>query len=762
VTSLLVPLVVLTTPPARADVTQLEVNSAGDATDATVDGTCETVAGNGVCTLRAALKEAAAVAAGDVQVGIAPEVVTAPIALGSPVVVPANTTVDGCNGDEATRPCVTVSGDFSAAPVVLAGTNSGLKNVAVTADDTSVGVKLSGSESHLNQVWVGMDETGAASPLAIGVWVTGDHALVGSEVDEYRTTIVNAATGIQITGANGAAVNATNIGLNADGLPAPQDGHPVSGGQVGIRIAAEAASFPTNTNIGNPLTSQQQATVACDGACNAIGRTSLAGIQVDLPVEAGAPSVYVNGNHIGLAADGATPAAEPDAKGIEAGNSTMVLGGDGAATRNVIAGGAYAVRQVGSIGSVDVQSALIGTNATGTVALPPSVAGVQAEGAYSGVSDSRVVVGPAATGIEFSGNGQAYGNVFGLLAGGAPAPMKTAIRMTGNAGAVGSATPAQRNVICSASGAGIVIAGGDNNAVRGNRIGVDEAGAPCTGARANRTGVVVKQIGGDQAQGNRIGDIVAGGNTISNSVHNAITIASTGSNDAPHNLGTGNGGLMIDIGGFAAGTPDDGDGVGNPFDENGHIPRPGITTATTSLVSGGGGSAGDHIYVYATDSAAGAPPHGVTALIGTSQVSADGVGWQLVPSTPLAPGTRVTAIAQSAQPNSVSEFSAVATVSAPPNGPGTSTPLTVAGSPTLKGRARVGKKLKVVVPGSAPAGAVVTVQWLVGRRAISGATGPALKLGGRHLGKKVSARVTWTLPGSAPVVLTTARVKVKR
>lgn len=757
---LLVPLAVITASPASA-APPFIVDSAADTMDAAPgDGTCATAAN--VCTLRAAMQEAAAWSTGDVLVYIDPAEVTTPIVLDSAISIPARTSVDGCAGGSATQPCVTLSGAFLGAPVRLTGDGASLMNVAVVSDEeSSFGVIMSGSQVRLSQVWVGMDASGVASPLATGIWVTGtDVAIgqVGPENPEFRTTIVNASTGIDIDGADNVAVNATNIGLDEDGLPS----NPDHGGQVGILVASGDADVPDNVNIGNSLPPAAQTTLACDNVCNAIGQMAEASIKVDLPNTTAAPLIYVRGNYLGLAADGTTIAAEPAAVGVEAGRSSMQLGGD-IASRNVIAGGEYGVRQVGAVGSVNVDHALVGTDATGKVALPPTVAAVTADGDYSGVSDSRVVVASDGTGVLLGGDEVTVsGNVFGLLDGGAAAPMVHALRILGDKGDLGGTDAADRNVICSASVAGIMIAGGDDNAVRGNRIGVDEAGAPCTGARANRTGVVIKQVDGDVAQGNRVGDIVEGGNTISNSLHNAITIASTGPNDAVFNLGTGNGGLMVDVGGFTAGSPDDGDGLGNPSAENGHIPPPEITTATAGLVSGGGGSAGDYIYLFATDGAAGTSPHGLTAYLGRDQVSADGQGWTFVPSAPLAPGTRITAISQSSQPNTVSEFSAVASVSAPPGGPGTSAGLTVAGSPVLKGKAKVGKKVRVVIPASAPAGVVVSVQWLVGKRAVAGATQPALKLRSGYLGKKVSARVTWTLPGHAPVVLTTARVRVKR
>lgn len=87
--------------------------------------------------------------------------------------------------------------------------------------------------------------------------------------------------------------------------------------------------------------------------------------------------------------------------------------------------------------------------------------------------------------------------------------------------------------------------------------------------------------------------------------------------------------------------------------------------------------------------------------------------------------------------------------------------LQVSGKPTLKGTAKIGKKLKVVVPAAAPAGATVKVQWLLGKQPIPGATKKGLKLDTKlYRGTKVRAVVVWTLPGYAPVTLRTAKVKI--
>lgn len=88
--------------------------------------------------------------------------------------------------------------------------------------------------------------------------------------------------------------------------------------------------------------------------------------------------------------------------------------------------------------------------------------------------------------------------------------------------------------------------------------------------------------------------------------------------------------------------------------------------------------------------------------------------------------------------------------------------LAVTGKPTLTGKAKVGKRLKVVLPAATPTGATVTVQWLLGKRPIPGATGRKLKLASKlYRGTKVRAVVTWSLPGYAPLVLKTAKVRIR-
>jgi hypothetical protein len=93
------------------------------------------------------------------------------------------------------------------------------------------------------------------------------------------------------------------------------------------------------------------------------------------------------------------------------------------------------------------------------------------------------------------------------------------------------------------------------------------------------------------------------------------------------------------------------------------------------------------------------------------------------------------------------------------------TPHVVAGAPTIKGKAVVGKKL-TAKPGSwTPAGVTFTYQWLRNGQAISGATGSTYKLKNKDKGKKISVRVTGSATGYTPATATsppTKKVKAKK
>jgi hypothetical protein len=66
--------------------------------------------------------------------------------------------------------------------------------------------------------------------------------------------------------------------------------------------------------------------------------------------------------------------------------------------------------------------------------------------------------------------------------------------------------------------------------------------------------------------------------------------------------------------------------------------------------------------------------------------------------------------------------------------------------PTIRGKAKVGKKLRVL-PGAYPAGVTLTYQWYVGSKPVAGATATSFKVRKAHLGARVSVRVSQSKPG---------------
>lgn len=89
---------------------------------------------------------------------------------------------------------------------------------------------------------------------------------------------------------------------------------------------------------------------------------------------------------------------------------------------------------------------------------------------------------------------------------------------------------------------------------------------------------------------------------------------------------------------------------------------------------------------------------------------------------------------------------------------GTWPPTVTAGEPSVSGKALAGKKLTADAGAWEPAGVVPGYQWLADGTAISGETGPNLRLTNALAGRRISVRVSGTLPGAdvEPVVATSA------
>ncbi len=81
--------------------------------------------------------------------------------------------------------------------------------------------------------------------------------------------------------------------------------------------------------------------------------------------------------------------------------------------------------------------------------------------------------------------------------------------------------------------------------------------------------------------------------------------------------------------------------------------------------------------------------------------------------------------------------------------------------PTIKGKARVGRKLYVVQATPTPSGATARYQWLRRHKAIKHARKASYKLTAKDRGKKVSVRVTCSFPDRLAVSVTSKSRKIR-
>jgi CSLREA domain-containing protein len=251
--------------------------------------------------------------------------------------------------------------------------------------------------------------------------------------------------------------------------------------------------------------------------------------------------LVVQGCYIGTNATG-TAAAPNGAGGIRVNVSGVTIGGTSAAARNVISGNTGDGIDIVS-GAVTVRGNFIGTNATGTAAVPNTVNGIvisggsgtiggTAAGAGNVISGNNSANFPAGFGIYITGgNGsQVQGNFIGTnSAGTGKIPNQFGININGAANnIIGGTTAAARNIISGNTVLGIEIAnaGATNNLVQGNFIGPDVNGTAAlgNGNGVSGDGIDVGQIGTSPSNVTIGGTTPGAGNVISGNSFEGILL----------------------------------------------------------------------------------------------------------------------------------------------------------------------------------------------------------------------------------------------
>ncbi len=460
---------------------------------------------------------------------------------------------------------------------------------------------------------------------------------IGLAADQ-TTALANAGNGIEVGGAasavtvGGTAPGAGNLiaGSPVEGLFIEGDATQVQQNVIGLNTGGTAVPNVTGIRTG----SQSSGTViggTTAAARNIIGGNSATGFGILLGQ--GSSTATVQGNHIGLAADGAT--AKPNGTGIRIDNANNAqIGGTAVGAGNVISGNApYGVSIIGG----------------------PSVAPVL-EGN---------LIGTDATGLLPRGNTQG-----GIL-----------LANSQNA-RIGGTTAGARNVISGNVAHGLDVQTGVTDAqVHGNLIGVGADGATAVGNA--KSGVFVQH----QSLAFTLGGTAAGqGNTIRHNAENGIAVGPAVSPVLQTalfgNSVRDNGELGIDLGDDGVTANDAGDVDAGDNDRQNF---PVLTAASTDGAQTGASGTidttpGRQIRVEVFSSAAcDASGHGegdtflgateVTAVAGTTVFSAT------LPATD--PGRQLTATATDLTTGQTSEFSACQPVAfvPPPTPIGPSSPL---------------------------------------------------------------------------------------
>jgi hypothetical protein len=496
----------------------------------------------------------------------------------------------------------------------VGGTAAGARNLI--SGNTNFGVQISDSTSQSNQIQgntIGADVTGTVAVRnTYGVYITGaSNNLVGATTAAGRNLISGNFEGVVLFSANGNLVEGNFIGTDGAGLvsvgnllngvdllsgsnnlvggTAAGAGNVISGNPGnGVAVFASsnqvAGNFvgtdPTGTlqiaNGTGVYVSGPSNTVggAEPGAGNLISGNSLTGIEL---FGAGALGNQAAGNFIGTDVTGTQ--GLPNGIGISIdGGSSNFIGGLGPAFRNVVSGNTAAGIRIQGSGNA-VQGNFIGTDATGTVALPNGSSGLQIISGATGntiggtaAASNNLISGNAAEGLLVAGDyNVVQGNFIGTDITGTAAlgnRLGGVIISQGSNNTIGG-TAADAGNMVSANSAGGVAVGGTGNVVQGNLIGTDITGTQALGNQGNGLSV---------GSSNQIGGTAAGaGNVISGNMGNGVVVGNNGTVVQGNRIGTDVTGTVA-LGNHGNGvTVGSGDLIG------------GTQTGAGNLISGNGG-----------------------------------------------------------------------------------------------------------------------------------------------------------------------------
>ena len=644
---------------------------AAHAATITVNGTGDTAANDGSCTLREAITSAnsdtaSGAMAGECPAGGATDVVNFGVANGATITVGSalaaiTSPTDIAGGRCPTAagvegPCIHIIGPAIGAGLTVGADDVSISGVAVT--DAEVGIKVNSGVDrfHATNDWLGLKLDGSSGPNGIGLLLdpNSSAAEIGDGTAAGRNVIAfNSGTGLDVHGSDDNTVRGNYFGVRPDGakFDSPAYTSPIDIEITGTTGGADA----TGNVIGGTVTQSQEDTPACDGPCNVVAAASTAGISLNGdPGQGETPAgrTTISGNLVGFDATGLTESPS-NLAGIDIGDADDVtVGGPSPLDANHVAGAIDSVKSNGGAHNQLIQHNMIGLNYAGTdeetSPVPSGSHGVLVQ-TYAGdatVIDNRIS-GFMDDPIETQGgNAIVERNLIGIGTGG------ESLRggLTGIDVVVGSPanpTLVRGNLIQNSAEAGMEMQGANGATIVGNTI--LNAGF--------RGGIWVHQAFGTTFSADNTfgGTSAAEGNVISGSDGPAIALAESGNvrNVVGRNTGSGNAGPFIDLGN---------DGSGNsPTGPNGGIQAPAIGEARQSSATG---TALPGATVMAFSKGAGAPGD-VSGFLGSAVADPAG-SWQIHFASQVAAGAAV-GVTQTADATGTSEFASAAAAADPPD-----------------------------------------------------------------------------------------------
>jgi len=322
-------------------------------------------------------------------------------------------------------------------------------------------------------------------------------------------------------------------------------GNVISGNSDGLELLSSSGTLVEGNYIGTDITGTKAVAnsrgILCETANNTIGGTASGAGNVisgnlnnGVELDQGATGNLVQGNRIGTDVTGIV-ALGNEGVGIAISSSGNTIGGTTVDASNVIS-----ANQAGGIeiftGSANlVQGNLIGTDASGTVALGNFVGVIVTNLAGGNTIGGtmpevgNVISGNQTTGVLLSGSDTSVqGNLIGTdITGTKALGNQNGLVLPGSNNIVGGTATGARNVI-SGNVADGVLSGGTDQVIEGNYIGTDITGTQALGN------------GGDgiSAGSNTTIGVAGAGNLISANGGNGISLAGTGNLVQGNSIGT--------------------------------------------------------------------------------------------------------------------------------------------------------------------------------------------------------------------------------